>query len=395
MKQTIRQSYNLLLGAIWFFLRIRDLLSLNIVKLRKKPVHIIFAMVDHYEPGTRKVSKAMEQRRVNDLLEKYPKLADRHKDSVGRIPQRTWFFPPHYHRNDSLRRLVHLCSKGYGEIELHLHHGQTKPDTSENLERTILKTVEEYSRFGIFGTYKGRKSYAFIHGDWAFANSMFNKNCGVNDEISILKRTGCYADFTFPSCELSNPLKINSIIHAEHQPSRPYSYRLGKSAKKNSMPSDGLLLIQGPIYPYIENYSNSGPSIRINAAAIDATFRFTKKRVDSLIKAGIHVRGKSDWVFVKTHTHGAVDDKVVLGEAADRMFSYLETKYNDGSNYILHYVTAREMYNIIKAVEEVKTTGDPQEYRNYRIEPPRYNTTIDIPELSDELEELVYATYKS
>jgi hypothetical protein len=35
----------------------------------------------------------------------------------------------------------------------------------------------------------------------------------------------------------------------------------------------------------------------------------------------------------------------------------------------LHYVTAREAYNIVKAAEDGKG-GNPEAYRNYRIPPP-------------------------
>ena len=87
-------------------------------------------------------------------------------DSSGNIPKRTWFFPPHYHRNSALKKLVSLCERGYGEIELHLHHGKIKPDTSENLEMTIRQCVKEYSYFGIFGhDTNNDKKYGFVHGD--------------------------------------------------------------------------------------------------------------------------------------------------------------------------------------------------------------------------------------
>jgi len=48
------------------------------------------------------------------------------------------------------------------------------------------------------------------------------------------------------------------------------------------------------------------------------------------------------------------------------MFEYLENKYNDGISYKLHYVTAREMYNIIKAAEAGEN-GDPGQYRDYEV----------------------------
>jgi hypothetical protein len=133
-------------------------------------------------------------------------LARNHKDYADNIPKRIWFFPPHYHRNNNLRDLISLCEKGYGEIELHLHHGKTKPDSAENLKRTIIQCIEEYYSFGIFGTEDGHRKYGFIHGDWALDNSRNGKYCGVNNEIQILKETGCYADFTFPSLNEANPI---------------------------------------------------------------------------------------------------------------------------------------------------------------------------------------------
>ena len=70
-----------------------------------------------------------------------------------------------------MKDLVALCYRGYGEIELHLHHGKTAPDTEENLRQIIEQTVLEYSEFGIFGLENGRNRHGFIHGDWAFDNS--------------------------------------------------------------------------------------------------------------------------------------------------------------------------------------------------------------------------------
>ena len=184
--------------ARWSIAYLTALLSVR-DKSKENPTHVIFCLVDHFEPGTGNVNKEVEDERMAELLTKYPKLADNHKDFHGNIPKRTWFFPPHYHRNNNLKKLVSLCERGYGEIELHLHHGKTCPDTSANLKDTIMQSIKEYSEFGIFGFQNGEKKYAFIHGDWALDNSRNGKFCGVNNEIHILNSTGCFADFTFPS----------------------------------------------------------------------------------------------------------------------------------------------------------------------------------------------------
>ena len=119
----------------------------------------------------------------------------------------------------------------------------------------------------------------------------------------------------------------------------------------------------------------------------------TGRLLDCLVGTWIHVAGKSDWVIVKTHTHGSANAASVLGRPMHEGFRYLEEKYNDGKQFILHYVTARELYNIVKAAEAGES-GDPEQYRNYRIGPPHYDSSPNIVEASQELREAVERTYR-
>jgi hypothetical protein len=61
--------------------------------------------------------------------------------------------------------------------------------------------------------------------------------------------------------------------------------------------------------------------------------------------------------------------ETLLGAEMDAMHDYLETAYNDGANYVLHYVTAREVYNIVKAAEAGKQ-GNPAQWRDFILPPP-------------------------
>lgn len=61
--------------------------------------------------------------------------------------------------------------------------------------------------------------------------------------------------------------------------------------------------------------------------------------------------------------------ETLLGAPADAMFSHLERHYNDGQRYVLHYVNARELYNIVKAAEHGRT-GNPADYRDYLLPRP-------------------------
>jgi hypothetical protein len=85
----------------------------------------------------------------------------------------------------------------------------------------------------------------------------------------------------------------------------------------------------------------------------------------------VHVEGRPDWVVVKVHTHGTQERDIdtLLGAEVDAMHEYLERRYNDGQRHVLHYVTARELYNIIKAAE-AGLDGDPGRYRDHLLPPP-------------------------
>lgn len=342
-------------------------------KARPAAKHIIICICDHFDFGSSGAYSPGEENILKIWEEKYPELSEKHKDSNGVRLKHTWFFPSHYHRGDYLERLVKLCSKGCGEIEMHLHHDHIPPvpDTSETVRKKIRDCINDYSKFGVFCLPNGEKTFGFIHGDWALDNSRGGKYCGVNDEIKILAEEGCYADFTFPSLHEAQPSKINAIYYVQDDPLKPKSYNMGIDVKVRGRASGDLMLIQGPLglrfkkkwgvpfFPAIESAELQGNSI------------LTMKRVSAWLKANIHVKGKPEWIFVKLHTHGAMKQNFEhnFGEMADKFFTDLEKTYNDPKNGYLHYVTSREMYNIIKAAEAGES-GNPDDYRDYSI--PKY-----------------------
>lgn len=244
---------------------------------------------------------------MDNQIEKYPLIADKHRDSDGRIPRRSWFYPPHYHRYGALDKLVSLCSRGYGEIVLHLHHGTDRPDSSDNLECTIRRCLEEYGYFGIFGLKKNIPDYGFIHGNWAFDNSRGGQYCGVDNELEILIKTGCYADFTHPSLPETTPDQMNSIFYAEGKCGRSKSYNTGVLVRKNVHP-DGLMIVQGPLHPIFKGRNPF--SLRSIGDAIDGSVIVNLSRMDKWVQAGISVAEKENWIFIKSHTHGLQMQKV-------------------------------------------------------------------------------------
>lgn len=346
--------------------------------------HIIFLFVDHYEPYNGKAARHEAWERVKYWLNEYPKLVKEHRDSDGRPPQHTWFFPCEQELT-FLSDLSKLCFRGFGEIEIHLHHHN---DTSERLTQRLEHSKQEFGKRGatITAEQKPKNYFGFIHGNWALDNSHPKGLwCGVNDEISILQKSACYGDFTLPSAP--NPTqtkKINSIYYAKDNPKKPKSHNDGTDAKVGFRNQKDFLIVQGPLQIY-RSQANGRFMPVIDNGEIAAANPPTKQRIDKWIDTNIHVKGRPEWIFVKVHTHGAhpKNRDALFGSKMQEMFDYLESKYNDGTNYKLHYASTREAYNIIKAAEDNKP-GDPGIYRDYII-PPYANTRI----LSNVLFELV------
>jgi hypothetical protein len=277
-------------------------------------------------------------------------------DADGRHPCHSFFYPAEEYRAEHLDKLASLCRDGYGEIEIHLHHDN---DTAENLAkdlRDFANTLHHQHGALSKDPETGEPVYAFIHGNWCLDNSRPDGRwCGVNNEITVLRDTGCYADFTFPAApDPSQPPIINSIYHVNDDPLRPCSHFSGEMATAGQPRTSDLLLINGPL---MLNWKRRKFGIipRIENGDIRANNPPTPDRVDLWVQAGVRVRGRDDWLFVKIHTHGAQerDMEALLGEPAHAMHRYLQARYNDGGHYRLHYVSAREMYNIARARKQV------------------------------------------
>lgn len=333
------------------------------------PKHIIFCFVDHFEPYFNTDDDKVAEERVKMWWSEYPRIASKHKDADGNPPQHTWFYPEEMiEKNPSLLKyLIDLERKGYGEIEMHLHH---QDDTENSFRKKIIHFKET---IGYLEKGKARKHFAYIAGNWALDNSRLERGknySGVNNELIVLNQEGCFADFTFPSIgQLSQPAKVNSIYYAKDDPLKPKSYNRGKDVKVGGSSYGDLLIIEGPLaITWYYFWKKFRPSI--DDGNICDTYLPFKERVDTWVKCNIHVKGRPEWIFIKIFTHGCEDKTipVVLGKPIDEMFTYLETKYNDGKKYILHYVTAREMYNIIKAAE-AGLKGNPDKYRDFIIKP--------------------------
>jgi hypothetical protein len=316
--------------------------------------HLLFVFVDHYEPGKGEAGLA----RHLEWMEQYRALAGRHRDSYGRPPQHTWFYAYDHHNEGVMRDLARASFDGLGEVELHWHHGN---DTNQGFPPKLTEALAWFRSFGALVSQDGTTAFGFIHGNWALDDSRTPDLCGVSRELTILKEAGCYADFTFPSAGVeSQPRKVNSIYYALDD-DLPKSYDRGVDARVGRHPSDGLLVMEGPLSLKLGRQFT-------DAGAIDTGHDAAPERVDRWVRAGIHVEGRPEWTFVKIYTHGAQSRRTVFSAGTDALLSHMEQAYGSGG-WRLHYLTAREAFNLVRAAED-GLTGDPDAYRDYQVKRP-------------------------
>lgn len=336
--------------------------------------HVLFAFCDHYEPfwkidhrAKTAAGEATGRARVDAWFAGYPKLADEFRDSNGRTPRHGFFFPGEEYRPYFLDRLAELCRDGYGEVEVHLHHDG---DTAETLKPQLADTLASFAKHGHISrdAATGQYRWAFIHGNWCLANGRPDgKWCGVDDELPVLHEMGCYADLTFPAApDPSQPDQVNVIYWPTGDLAARRAYDFGERARVGVTYEDRLLMITGPLA-----FARKGVAkLRMENGAITGDDPPDAQRVKTWLRQGIHIEGKPEWVFVKIHTHGAIEKTAasLLGSGGRALHEALRDQVmREGGK--LHYVTAREMFNVARAAMDGKT-GTPDQYFDYVIPPP-------------------------
>jgi len=332
-----------------------------------KVTDILIAVCDHFEPFHHAdKKKAME--RLAAWKTRWPKLSGEFADSDGIHPRHSFFYPIEQYDEDVMNEIAEICRLSGGEVEIHLHH---KDDTAETLTQKLQQGIEDFRRHGFLSTDgKGAVRYGFIHGNWALDNSHpLGRNCGVSNELGVLRATGCYADFTMPSAPHPTQVRtINSLYYGTCTP-EPKSHEYGVAVETGRTSgrrdqTDQLLLVQGPLGLNWER-RKMGVLPKIENADLTGNNPPRPDRMRIWMRSGIRVKNGPDWLFIKLHTHGAIspNSDMILGEPMLRFHQYLMNTFKNGQ-FRLHYVSAREMVNILHAAEDGKT-GNPGEYRDY------------------------------
>ena len=328
--------------------------SLRRATVPARGAHLLLCIADHFEPlhGCPALRTARE--RVARWLLDYPQQFGNLRDSDGRTPRHTFFYPCEEYEPEFLDALTELCRQGFGEVEIHLHHDK---DTARRMERTLIEfrqlLAEEHGLLS-FHRQTGETAYGFIHGNWALCNSRPDGRwCGVNEEIDILRSTGCYADFTMPSAPHPTQARtINQLYYARNVPGRPRSHDRGSGVGAAPAPDRSLMLIPGPL-ALDWSRRKGGVFPRLENGCIQASQPPALERLPLWVKARVQVPTRPDWYFVKLHCHGAPEDahEVLLGHPMVAFHEALARYAQANPWFHYHYVTAREMYNLARAAE--------------------------------------------
>jgi hypothetical protein len=330
----------------------------------KSPQHLIFTMVDHYEPG----SGAAAVERNRRWLDAFRPISNAHRDALGNRFRYTWFYPYDHKNGEVLAALSKMAYQGYGEVEFHWHH---PPANDATFPAMLEEALVWFGKYGAMVSSDGdsRPHFAFIHGNWALDNSL--PICGVNHELEILFRHGCYADFTFSTIGThTQPRKVNALYYPATREG-PKSYDRGADVAVGVPVNDRAMIFQGPIgidwltgkfeYGAVESFALPRPA-----------------RIHRWIDANIHVQGRPEWIFVKVYSHGDQSAEAIVHRALSPMLGDLERICRQRRIH-LHYMTAREAYNVAKAAEAGER-GCPDEYRDYLVPKPRNMVfPLDLP----------------
>ena len=297
---------------------------------------------DHFEPfGASRGDMQAAGEIVAYWRRQWPETSRRHADDNGRPAAYTFFYPAEEYRAELLAPLAEIAHAGLGDVEVHLHHDN---DTAAGFLATMngfLGALEK--THGLLRRDAGQLRFGFIHGNWALDNARPDGRwCGLNDEITLLKRLGCYADFTLPCGTLEAQTRtLNVVYWAVDDPARPRSHEYGTVVRPGHGAAGDLLLIPGPLgIRWTERWRP-----RMEMGELAGYDPVTPKRVRRWLGLA-PVIGRD--VFLKIHTHGAQvrNSQYLLGGGLENLFRLVRAECTR-KQWELRFSTAWEVYQAV------------------------------------------------
>jgi hypothetical protein len=307
------------------------------------PVTVWLMFADHYEPRWRKADLATAQARVATWADRWPTIAERHRDHFDRPAQYTFFYPEEEYHPTLVAPLAEMTRAGVADVEVHIHHDREgEADFVQRMQRFIGRLRGEH---GLLREENGRTVFGFIHGNWALDNSHpTGRWCGLDNELTLLREMGCYADFTMPAApDPCQTRRVNSIYWAVDDPLRPKSHDDGIPARPGGTPpASGLLMVQGPLGL---GWQGLRPFLEVGELAGHKSVSRGRAKVwlDNAPRIG-------NQVFLKLHSHGAPEKNAgpllggLLGEAIEAIKAVCRTR-----DWALRHATAWDVASQIGA----------------------------------------------
>ena len=315
----------------------------------RPPQRVWVTLADHYEPLCGDADDKTGAARVDAWLREWPQIAERFHDSAARAPKYTFFYPQEEYRPRFLDGLASLTDRGIGDVEIHIHHdGEGEQDFVDRMS-SFAETL--IVRHGLLRKVDGRPSFGFIHGNWALDNSRPDGRwCGLNNELDLLIKLGCYADFTEPSAPHGTQVHmVNSIYWAQDDPLRPKSHDFGIPLTiGSSRPANSLLMIPGPLaVRYGRGHGLRRFVPRLETGEVAGYDLPSAERVKLWLRIAPRI---GDDVFIKLYTHGCQErnySRLLNGGLAD-LFRHLETE-TSRCGLELYYASAWEMSEAVQS----------------------------------------------
>jgi hypothetical protein len=367
LKSQLEYAWKVVPSATWRALRSDE----------RGHAHLVITLADHFEPaidpedGLKRVARSEQEQRLDWWVREYPKAIDKLRDHDGRPFVHTYFYPAEQYDCGLIEILAEHCHQGWGEVEVHLHHGIPHPDTAENTRRVLGEYRDLLAaRHRCLAIEDGamHPAYAFVHGNFALANCAGGRWCGVDSEMQILAETGCYADMTMPTSagHRAQVAKTNSLYECGLPLTRGAPHRSGRDLESGRAPKTFPLMIQGPLVADLVRSRRRRRPVLENGA-ITGNNPLTIHRLGLWKRAGVRVAGRPDWLFIKLfcHSMNPTQKDAVIGGAFTSFLEQLVNGAKDRSE-TLHFTTAREMTNIILAACDGRA-GNPNDYRDYRF----------------------------
>jgi hypothetical protein len=314
------------------------------------PRHVWLMITDHFEPLWRDRDEGVARERVALWQKRWPEIARRYSDSEGRRPVYGFFYPEEEYRPHLLDPLAAMTREGIGDVEIHIHHdGEGEAAFVDKMSR-FLETLE--TRHGLLRRHAGRLAFGFIHGNWALDNSRPDGRwCGLNNEITLLRDLGCYADFTMPAAfEPCQAGPVNEIFRATDDPLRPRSYARGVAVRPGLPAVGDLTMITGPLGLELRGLRKP----RIESGEIAGYALPSPARTRLWLEIAPRI---ADHAFVKLFAHGTQERNSgpLLAHGLDDLFTSVQERCREvGAR--LHYVSA---WGAWRAIEALRTGSDP------------------------------------